>query len=276
VILGITGDLPYNRRFGFDNCIHGYSDMRIIEKLLLAAAIAFSMVGANAQDSGQKTLVVYGASGPIGGNIVSEALDRGHRVIGVSRDPSKFSIQNENFAGVQGDITDRASVEETTRDVDAVVVALSGNAAGNAPEQSTHAIAAATLVAALTDVEGAPRVIQVGGATTMFETEEGILANLPFPAEEGTPAYGMFLGHLVALTTYRDSDIDWTVVTPPLHIIGWKEGDNTRTGTYRIETDKLVEDADGENSISMADLSVAVVDEAEKGDHVRKRFTVGY
>jgi hypothetical protein len=250
--------------------------MRIIYKLLLVVAIAFSVGGANAKEPGQQTLVVYGASGAIGGNIVSEALNRGHRVIGVSRDPSKFTIRNENFAGVQGDVTDRASVEETIKDVDAVIVALSGNTAGNSPERSTHAMAAATLVAALTDVEDAPRVIQVGGATTMFETKEAILANLPFPAEEGTPAYGMFLGHLVALTTYRDSDIDWTVVTPPMAILGWRDGDNTRTGDYRIETDKLVMRGDGKNSISMADLSVAVVDEAEKGDYVRKRFTVGY
>ena len=174
-----TVHLTYNRQLCFYNRIRGYSNMRIIYKLLLVVAIAFSVGGANAKEPGQQTLVVYGASGAIGGNIVSEALNRGHRVIGVSRDPSKFTIQNESFAGVQGDVTDRASVEETIKDVDAVIVALSGNTAGNAPEQSTHAMAAATLVAALTDVEDAPRVIQVGGATTMFETKEAILANLP-------------------------------------------------------------------------------------------------
>ena len=46
------------------------------------------------------TIVVYGATGAIGSKIVTEALDRGHDVIGVSRNPESFDIDHANFRGV--------------------------------------------------------------------------------------------------------------------------------------------------------------------------------
>jgi hypothetical protein len=252
------------------------ASMKMMSKIFTVAAIAAGFILGSANAADQQTLVVYGATGKIGGTIVNEALDRGHLVIGVSRDPRKFTISNENFAGVKGDVTDPASVAELTRGVDAVIVALSGNPVGNAPDDSTHAVAARTLIAVLGDMRDAPRVVQVGGATTMYGDKAEMLENLPFPAEEGTPEYGMLFGHLVALDAYRASDIDWTVVVPPLDLSGYREGDNTRTGEYRIETDKLVMDVDGKSVITVSDLSVAVVDEVENGNYVRSRLTVGY
>jgi len=35
-------------------------------------------------------------------------------------------------------------------------------------------------------------------------------------------------------------------------------------------------DDKGESKISVADLAVAILDEAEKGQHIRKRFTAAY
>lgn len=49
-----------------------------------------------------------------------------------------------------------------------------------------------------------------------------------------------------------------------------------RTGTYRLGRDELVVDAQGRSAISMEDLAVALLDEAEHPRHHRTRFTVGY
>jgi len=38
----------------------------------------------------------------------------------------------------------------------------------------------------------------------------------------------------------------------------------------------MIPDAGGNSRISMEDYAVAVLDEAEKPMHVRKRFTLGY
>jgi hypothetical protein len=72
------------------------------------------------------TIVVYGASGKIGGVIVDEALGRGHTVIGVARDTSKLKKDNKNFKAVEGDVTELDSFKKVTQGADAVIISVSG------------------------------------------------------------------------------------------------------------------------------------------------------
>ena len=229
---------------------------------------------------GNQTIVVYGASGSIGGLIVAEALERGHAVIGVSRSPDRLTVEHPNFTPMQGDVTDVGSFTAVTGGADAVVISVQGTPEGDfAPENATHALAAATAAAALVGMEDAPYVLQIGGATTMLPTVEEMLANAPFPVSEGTPVYAMLIGHKVALDTYRASDIDWTVLTPPFNIMGWTPGgiaDSQRRGEYRTSTTEFVTDADGNSEIFVADLATAAIDEVENRTFVRQRFTIGY
>jgi putative NADH-flavin reductase len=244
------------------------------------------------------TIVVYGASGPIGGLIVNEALSRGDRVIGVSRDPSKLKLENRNFKAVSGDVTDLASFKSITKGVDAVVISVGGVGKDNEPEHTAQAQAAKIAVQAFSDVSKSPHVIQIGGSTTMYETKEAMEAHLASPpssvpyaietrkAKEASAAlphdtvpYAMVMGHLNELQTYRSSKIRWTVLTPPLKIEGHNIGappEPKRTGKYRTSTTGFVTDANGESRANIADLAVAAVDEAEHPHFIGKRFIIGY
>ncbi|MCZ0951537.1 MAG: NAD(P)H-binding protein [Rhodospirillaceae bacterium] len=246
--------------------------------LALFLAALLNCTAALAQSN--QTIVVYGASGNIGGLIVNEALERGHAVIGVSRSPGRLTVEHANFTPVQGDVTDVESFTAVTSGADAVVISVQGTPEGDfAPENSTHALAASTAAEALDGAEGAPYVLQIGGATTMLPTVEEMLANAPFPVSEGTPIYAMLIGHKVALDTYRASDIDWTVLTPPFNIMGWTPdgiSDPQQRGEYRTSITEFVTDADGNSVIYVADLAAAAVDEVENRTFVRQRFTIGY
>jgi uncharacterized protein len=222
-------------------------------------------------------VVIYGATGAIGGVIAQEALSRGDTVIGVARDPTKLKISNPDYKAIAGDIADLDSFKRITRGADAVIMSVLSHGGNEAPENSVSARAAKVAVEAYTGVSGSPHVIQIGGAPTMYETRDAMLAHLHLPA--GSPMYGIIFGHLIALQTYRASHISWTVLTPPLDIQGWKMGappQPHRTGKYRVSTTELVQDADGHNAIDVADLAVAAVDEAEHPRFIGKRFTVGY
>ena len=241
---------------------------------LLAALGALGTMSAHAA-----TIVVYGASGSIGSVITQEALSRGDTVIGVARDVSKIHVARHNFRAVAGDVTDLASFKSITGTADAVIIAVVGNGPGNTPENSTQAVAAKVAVEAYSGADHSPHVIQIGGATTMYGDRQAMLAHLPVPAPPGSPMYGMFVGHLVALQIYRSSHIRWTVLTPPLQIQGWSSTappTPRRTGKYRVSTIDLVRDASGQSTINIADLAVAAVDEAEHPRFIGKRFTVGY
>ena len=50
----------------------------------------------------------------------------------------------------------------------------------------------------------------------------------------------------------------------------------TRTGTFRLGTDQLLVDANGQSHISTQDYAAAMIDELERPTHIRQRFTAGY
>jgi uncharacterized protein len=68
-----------------------------------------------------------------------------------------------------------------------------------------------------------------------------------------------------------DKLIDWTFFSPAAVI-----GPGERTGTFRLGGDQLITAADGKSSISYDDYAIALVDELEKPQHIRRRFTIGY
>jgi len=228
-------------------------------------------------ESERQTIVVFGASGRIGGVVVEEALGRGHRVIGISRSPEKFTINHASFSAAKGDVTSVESFREVTAGANAVIILVQESYEGKTPETTVQAIAASTAVAALTGIEDAPYVLHFGGATSMYETKEAMLENLEAPAPEGSENHAKFFGHLVALQTFRASDIDWTVLTPPFSIRGWSSRgvtDMTRTGSYRTSTTELITNEDGDHAdILIVDLAVAAVDEIENRQFIRRRFT---
>jgi uncharacterized protein len=250
---------------------------RIVDVLCRSSLVLLLVMGMGSARARGERIVIYGATGAIGGVMVQEALRREDTVVGVARDPTKLKIGNPNYTAVAGDVTDLDSFKRITQGADAVIISVLSIGKDNAPENSVSARAAKVAVAAYTGLRLSPHVIQIGGAPTMYETREAMLAHLHLPT--GSPMYGIIFGHLIALQTYRASRIRWTVLTPPLDIQGWKMGappQPHRTGKYRVSTTELVRNAHGLSVINIADLAVAAVDEAEHPRFIGKQFTVGY
>jgi putative NADH-flavin reductase len=88
----------------------------------------------------------------------------------------------------------------------------------------------------------------------------------PAVAKEEATAGGLALNALRA-----EQGLDWTFLSPSAVI-----GPGERTGKFRLGGDQLLVGADGKSRISIPDYAIALVDELEKSQHVKKRFTVGY
>jgi nucleoside-diphosphate-sugar epimerase len=69
-------------------------------------------------------VLVIGATGGTGRQLVKRALDQGHQVTAFVRDPSKLQIEHANLRVVKGDVLDYASVELAMRGQSAVLCAL--------------------------------------------------------------------------------------------------------------------------------------------------------
>jgi putative NADH-flavin reductase len=214
-------------------------------------------------------IAIFGANGTIGHRIVSEALDRGHTVSAVVRDPASITRSHENLTVTTGDVLDPGGVSAVARGQDVLVSAVGG---GDGPGHlAVIRPSAESLIAGLHALgSGAPRLIMVGGAGSL-RTADGSRVwdapGLPEPVLQIMHAHGDALEYLRG----EAGDVRWTNVSPAAVI----EPDR-RTGTYRTAGDDLVTDEAGTSRISTEDYAVAIVDEIERPRHVGERFTVAY
>ena len=218
-----------------------------------------------------KTIVVYGAGGRVGNIIVAEALERGHNVIGVSRDPDGLTVDHSGFSAVAGDVTQLDSMLAVIADADVVIFSLRGIGPGNTPEEATVSLAAETFLQAAEQLgDAVPHAIQISGGVTLWISGKWGLDDPSL--EEGTARHGGYFGHWRAIEAYRaSSGAKWTVMTPPPSAMAPGE----RTGEYRLGGEDVLFSAEGEIFISSQDFAVAVIDEAETGESMGKRVAVG-
>jgi putative NADH-flavin reductase len=236
--------------------------MKRIISLLLVLLVSASAIAADSLK-----ITVVGGGGTFGQRIVREALARGHQVTIVARDPARVQEKHERLSVVAGDVLDSGRMAELAAG-QAVLVSAVGSARAASPDPQVYRKAAESLVTALRKVgAGAPRLLVVGGVGSL-EIEPGklVLDNVP---PDRRPEH---LGQAAALEYYRTiSDVQWTYLSPPG---GLTLG--ARTGKYRLGTDQLLRDAEGKSTMSVEDYAVALIDEAEKPQHIRRRFTVAY
>src|SRR2546425_1444832 len=69
-------------------------------------------------------VLIVGATGGTGRQLVAQALERGHMVTVLARTPAKLRMTHERLQVLQGNVLDYASVEAAVRGQDAVVSAL--------------------------------------------------------------------------------------------------------------------------------------------------------
>lgn len=69
-------------------------------------------------------LLIFGATGGTGRELVKQALAQGHTVTAFVRDASKLNIQDSNLKVVEGDVTNAATVQHAVQGQDVVLSAL--------------------------------------------------------------------------------------------------------------------------------------------------------
>lgn len=217
-------------------------------------------------------LALIGATGFVGRAVLTEALQRGHRVTALARDPARWDGQlppSPLLQVVRADAQDAGQVAAAVAGTDAVVSAYN-------PGWQTADLYAQTLrghraIAEGTRRAGVARLLVVGGAGSLYVAPgvqlvdtEGFRQHVPPAVVPGAQAARD------ALTELRgEPALDWTFLSPPAQL-----APGERSGRYRVGGDELPMDGDKPAGISVADLAVALVDELEQPRHRRARFCV--
>ena len=205
-------------------------------------------------------IAVVAANGRVAQKVIKEALDRGFEVKAFGRDDENKTAAKDY---VKKDIMDLT--KEDLAGFDAVV---DGFGAWTPETLDGHVKTSQHLCDVLSGSD--TRLLIVGGAGSLFVNPEhtAVVCDGPdFPA--------MFLplakaqGEELAKLRNRD-DVKWTFVSPA----GDFQADGERTGEYILADEELTLNSKGESIISYADYAIAMVDEIEKGDHIKARISV--
>lgn len=204
-------------------------------------------------------IAVVGANGKQGKLIVEEAVRRGNDVTAIVRSENKTDAPSELV---------KDAMDLTTSDLSGFDVVV--DAVGAWTTDTVHAVpdTAKHLADALkgTDV----RLLVVGGAGSLFvnpEHTKTVVDVTPFP----DAVMPVLNAHAEALDILRGyDDVKWTYVSPAVDF----QAEGARTGKYQIAGEELVNNAAGESAVSYADYAIAMVDEAEDGNHIRERISV--
>ena len=208
-------------------------------------------------------VALYGATGKSGSRILKELVSRGHQVIAIVRNPAKLSQPAPGVLITQDDLSDSKKIAAAVDGAEAVISAYAP------PQDDVDAIVGVTQrqVEALNHGSKV-RLIVVGGAGGLNVAPGVTLVDSGYLPEPYLP---IAKAHVKALNVLRASTIDWTYLAPAAY---FEPGQ--RTGKFRLGTDELIANERQESRISMEDYAIALVDELEKPQHRRQRFSIGY
>ena len=196
-------------------------------------------------------IAVLAANGKLGSLIVKEAVERGNDVTAITRDVNKTVAKNF----IKRDILDLT--ENDLKDFDVVITAFGAWTEDTLPLHKTT-------------VEHLANFLVVGGAGSLY-TDESLTTQLFTTPDFPTDYYPIASNQAKGLDVLRKrNDVKWTYVSPAAEF----EYEWERKGEYQLAGEVFTVNAEGKSEISYADYAIAMVDEAEKGNHINQRISV--
>jgi hypothetical protein len=212
-------------------------------------------------------IAVIGASGWLGGAIAREALARGHEVTAIGRHADRL-VEVEGATVRTADATNADELAAAIAGHDAVVSSVTDR---TGPDRSLIPTVARTLVEVVPRA-AVPRLAVIGGGGSLLAPDgRRIVDQEGFPDQYKPEALAQ--GEALEILRGSPATLDWTYLSPPPHDLQPGE----KQGGYRVRgDDRPVADEQGQSSITSGDLASAMVDELERPQFSRRRFTAAY
>jgi putative NADH-flavin reductase len=204
-------------------------------------------------------LLIFGATGDTGRELVKQALEQEHTVTGFSRHANELVSQYPTLQVVQGDVADMATVEKAVQGQDAVLSALGSTSLKRNP--------------ALTQgVENIVKAMEQHNVTRLvYQSSLGV--------GDSRKRVGFLIRYIIiplvlrnAIADHEDkeriikqSDLDWVIVRPA----GLTQG--PRTGEY-----KAGEDIEFGARISRADVADFMLKQVTQETYLKKTPGISY
>jgi putative NAD(P)-binding protein len=173
-------------------------------------------------------LAIFGATGTVGSELLTEALDAGHDIRALVRTPSKIPGPHPQLTVVHGDVRDFAAVKHTVDGCDAVLSTL-GTTDRHDPD--VRRAGTGNVLAAMHE-HGIHRIVVMGGFHLQFPGDpDNVGRKLIVPIIK---LMGIVVEDTTAMAALiQASDLDRTIVRAP-RVARHRRPARVRTGTLRL------------------------------------------
>jgi putative NADH-flavin reductase len=208
-------------------------------------------------------VLIFGASGRTGRELVRQALAAGHEVTAFVRNPAAFTA-TEHLRVATGDAHDPAAVNIAIAEQEAVLSALGGTIS----DEDLLPRSMENILAAMKS-HGARRLIVLGAAGAIESTLRRMppATHLLFRLFMGTLLRKPFESQRAMQQLIRNSDTDWTIVQPPRLV------NAPARGKIRVDADALPEKG---SRIARADLAAFMVAQLESTEWIRREPCIAW
>lgn len=201
-------------------------------------------------------LTILGGSGRIGRHVLEQALEAGHDVTVLVRDPARLGVVPNDVTVVTGTIHDGDAIDHAVTGADVIISAIGPDA--NTPDQVAKLRGGMGRTIEAMQRRGVRRIVNLSGAGITAPGEEK-----PLFDRIATRIVRLFSGHVVAAkqAEYDElatTDLEWVAVRPALVT------DGPRTGRYAAGPSELRPGA----RISRADVAHFMLAQAERPAHI--------
>lgn len=204
-------------------------------------------------------ILVLGATGRVGSQIVTNALHDNHPITVLVRTPEKIQINNKNLTVIQGNVLNKDDIVRAMHGIDIVISALNTDGTNTLSESMP-------LIIEAMESKGIKRIITVGTA--------GILQSRITPSslryqssESKRKSTRAAEEHHKVYDLLKQSTLEWTIVCPTYL------PDGARVGNYRIDRDFLPE---GGTKISVSDTAEFTFRQINTRDYIKSRVGISY
>lgn len=191
-------------------------------------------------------LAVVGATGGTGTALTVAALDAGHQVTTVVRDPGRLIVSSDRVRIVRADVLQPGSLDDALDGVDAVCSTLGTRDRG----PTTVYSAGITAIITAMHTAGVRRLIAISAATLSPREQVTLVERwIVLPLLDRIFAEG-YADMRRMEQRIRGCDLDWTILRPPRLL------DGPATGHYRTAVDRPLP---GARSIRRGDLALGIL-----------------
>lgn len=205
-------------------------------------------------------VIIFGATGKVGSQLVKQSLFKGYNVKAFGRNVFTGNLPTDDkLELVQGALFDEKQVFNAIQGCDAILSALGGD---NTGADLTRSLGMKNIVAQM-EKAGVKRIVALGGMGSLNADEETLVMDMPgFPSK----FLPVSREHYKAFQQLQQSSLDWTFVCPPDIIDGEPTGEFETAADYPPPSTT--------NKINSGDLALFMINEISNTTFVHHRVGI--